>query len=773
MEKYIIFENSVYNKKTEKKVYAYMLRRQLSLIKFLPFYILCNILRFFGIFNRKKYMEKRWSFLSSVNGLNIKLKDFFAKNKKKFFLPDSGLTVLSDAPAEVMSAFGLILGTKTLANEYDAAAKKFTDYKKAEDMIPDGEEYAAVGTALSPIMKKASQKTFVYSKIMFTTKVRCLAFAILHRVATYAFVLASAVVVGLASLYWASAAYVYSSDLFVSYFEMPLILVLNIAPVIVLFLFTYFLFNSAAASVFTSSFIVLLLTWVNHYKLMFRDDPFLVSDFETVMEAQNMTGHYEIVLGKKMILVIILAIAVTIFAAILLRCRAARSQVRLAAVIAIAVLSVWGVKNIYFSNTVYSRTFNPVIWSMWSSTQNFQGRGFIYPFIYSAKTAVEKAPDGYNKKEAESILSAYESEDIPEDRRVNVIGVMLEAFSDFGRFDCIEFTKDPYAKFRDICGESYSGSLVTDIFAGGTVRTERTFITGFNDLSAYRKPTNSYAWYFRDQGYTVEGGHPSYDWFYNRQNINPNLGFQNYYFDDDTYMALNGGYRTAPNSVLFPQITELFDDAMERGEDYFNFSVTYEGHGPYAEFQKFDEEYMPQNDFSDESYTLLNNYFLIVESVSESVSDMVETFRESDEPVVVVMFGDHMPWMGNNNSVYTELGINLDISTDEGFLNYYETPYFIWANDAAKEALDCDFTGDGPTVGSYFLMNELFDLAGYGGNDYLKFTSDIHKQFNVIHSTGICIDADGNICRELTEEQSETVKTYNNVQYYYCHNFAY
>lgn len=39
------------------------------------------------------------------------------------------------------------------------------------------------------------------------------------------------------------------------------------------------------------------------------------------------------------------------------------------------------------------------------------------------------------------------------------------------------------------------------------------------------------------------------------------------------------------------------------------------------------------------------------------------------------------------------MGINIDQSTLEGLLNYYTTPYVIWANDAAKAKLGVDFHG--------------------------------------------------------------------------------
>ena len=41
------------------------------------------------------------------------------------------------------------------------------------------------------------------------------------------------------------------------------------------------------------------------------------------------------------------------------------------------------------------------------------------------------------------------------------------------------------------------------------------------------------------------------------------------------------------------------------------------------------------------------------------------------------------------------LGIDLDVSTLEGFYNYYATPYIMYANDAAKQITGNQFVGEG------------------------------------------------------------------------------
>ena len=68
---------------------------------------------------------------------------------------------------------------------------------------------------------------------------------------------------------------------------------------------------------------------------------------------------------------------------------------------------------------------------------------------------------------------------------------------------------------------------------------------------------------------------------------------------------------------------------------------------------------------------------------------LVDYFSASDEPVVLVFWGDHLPYLGDNQLGYAELGSEVALAGGpDGPLCSYETPYVIWANDAAAETLD-------------------------------------------------------------------------------------
>ena len=141
--------------------------------------------------------------------------------------------------------------------------------------------------------------------------------------------------------------------------------------------------------------------------------------------------------------------------------------------------------------------------------------------------------------------------------------------------------------------------------------------------------------------------------------------------------------------------------------------------------------------------------------------------------MVIVVFGDHNPWLGDGNSVYEAIGLDLDFSTPEGFYNYYSTRYLIWANDAAKEALGNDFVGEGPTVSPTFLMDVVFDACGWEGPAYMQATRPVMEQVPVMNTpTGLYME-DGAVTGTLTPEGQALVTDFDMLQYYYRKNFIY
>lgn len=569
------------------------------------------------------------------------------------------------------------------------------------------------------------------------------------------------------SLYFATDKY--GIEMFQSYFENGYIVFLNTLPVFFSIMFVFLICNELWIGISITSILVIVLSLINYFKLLFRDDPLLVEDLTLFSEMKNMTGRYKIHINRDMILWI-LGMAVVIFVVWKLRKIIKiemQIRTRIISVIMIVLCGISCMNQFILNDEYYQKTENIALINRWGGTQQFISRGFIYPFLYSSKDVGMKKPDGYNKKEIENSLKDIKEDDIPEDKKVNIIAIMMEAYGDFSVYPQIEFDSqnDPYAAFNRIKEISYHGNLLTDIFAAGTVRTERRFITGADAHPSLRKNTYSYARYFTEQGYRVEGSHPAYSWFYNRINVDEHLGFEKYDFYESRYSDLANG-EIAGDSILFPELYKDLKSSIDDGLPYFNFSVTYQNHGPYSTEQLYDTSYViKQEDYTDDEYNILNNYLSGIKNTGEELEKLIEEIESLDEPCVLVAFGDHKPWLGEGNSVYEMLGIDLDVSTLEGFYNYYATPYIMYANDAAKQITGNQFVGEGTDIAPNYLMNELFEQLGYEGPAFMKITNSVRETITA-HSGEIFVE-NGEVVDELSDKDQQIWNQYKKYEYYF------
>lgn len=559
----------------------------------------------------------------------------------------------------------------------------------------------------------------------------------------------------------------YGRAMFLTYLRVPLIPVLNILPVILFTVLMYFIFNRAWAAFTASAAVWVTITLINYFKLSLRNDPLLFSDVGYAAEGGEMAlDKYGITLDAKLMIAVGLCVFAAVLARLIVRGTIRSGRVRIIGAAACAALALGLYEPLYVDGGVYSGLTNNAIVSPWSATGQYISRGFVYSFLHSIEQAKRTPPDGYSEQEARQIMAGYEYTDMPEDKKVNIVAVMLEAYNDFSKFGVPELYDSVYGPLHELEEKSYSGELITNIFAGNTVDTEWCFLTGFDRAKDFRRDTNSYVHYLKEQGYYAEGGHPCYDWFYNRLNVNRYLGFDNYWFYENKYGAIDGSI--VGDDILFPDIRSMLDDHLASSDEpYFSFSVTYQNHGPYdSENYWFTGDYVVDNGYTQQEMNIMQNYFAGVANTSKNVAELAEHIAGLDEPVVFIVFGDHNPWMGNNNSVYNMLGVNFDFKTTEGFCNYYCTPYLIFANDAAKQSLGFDFVGDGPRISPCFLMNLFFRLSGLEGNEYMKLANDMMDASPLVHIYELFLK-DGNVTDVPDNVQAEMFRRFRIGQYYW------
>ena len=574
--------------------------------------------------------------------------------------------------------------------------------------------------------------------------------------------------VGIAGLRITALSYPEAAGLFAFYFSDARILVLNVLPAILLTLLGYFVFLRAWAGVLVSAVPTLLLAIGNYFKLRLRDEPVVFSDISLLRTVGGIVGKYDIAPTMEMVMAFALIFCLCCLGILFIPHRGMKRQMRLlGAELCLLCVSLLLVAS--FSDEIYTSSTVPEGINTKFYAQDYVAHGSFYPFLHSAKPTNRSTLTG--AMTPQETYESYQDADIPAEQKVQVMGIMCEAFADFSGVPAFaenETIQNIYAPLHELEERAISGNLLTNIFGGGTVDSEWCVLTGYSAYGAFKKDTESYVRYFADQGFDTIYQHPGHEWFYERKDVNRYLGFSHCDFSENCF-AEQVDVDTAmfhSDDILIDHLLEQVGGRTQDDAPLFSFSVTIQNHGPYNSEIAAEPNYLGyEPDWSRTTYNILSNYFY---GINETIGQMVrltDGLEESEDPVVLFVFGDHKPWLGDNKSSYLELGIDMDFTETDGFYNTFATPYFIWANSAAKEVLGNEFVGDGGDFSPCFLMTKVFDECGWEGPGFMQFGREMRAVTPVLSQRGLFMK-DGEVCAELSEEDAAVFQNYLSVQYW-------
>lgn len=572
----------------------------------------------------------------------------------------------------------------------------------------------------------------------------------------------------------------------------PLILFLNWLPIALLTAAFAFAFRNVFFSSALVGLIAGVMSLINRVKLTIRGEPFVPRDISLIKEAADAAGSYDMTLPWFQIGCLVVMTAVFIVLGVLLPLKKSEDAPKkrgalvrvMGFVLCLAVL-VGAVGLVYSSTDLYNSFETTEPYNL-SSVNN--ELGFVYYFCYHFSTYKIEKPEGFDRDEAASWETGYES--APDAADVNVVFVMNEAFSDILNEDVFVFPEgeNPMEVYNTLAeGENaWAGHIVVPYFAGGTADTEFDVASGMQtnllnpaapSLTAFRtvnRDLDSIFRIFGADGYTSCFMHPGQSWFYNRENVYDWFGADESFFVEDFDAEYKGSWVT-DESVLRELISRFEEKSAGGGLD-FTYAVTIQNHMSYTA-EKYGDYVCPEvettAELSPEIQTAVNVYAEGIRDANAMLEDLTEFYSEQSEPVLLVFFGDHLPYLGDNRQGYAELGLPAaSVTGGEDPFAAYTAPVLFWCNDAAAEALDfanaieaLDLPADG-RISACYLGAVVLELTGRGEvSPWFAFLNEMRRELPVLHN-GYYESADGEITTEPTAEEAALVSRMRCWAYY-------
>lgn len=565
----------------------------------------------------------------------------------------------------------------------------------------------------------------------------------------------------------------------------PLLIVLNAMPIGLLLLAFTCLFRNVFFGAALVNFGVCALSIANRVKIEVRDEPVFPRDFGLLKEVGSAMGTYDIQFPVKVIAVVVLATLALAALGVFIGCKPVSlaafraGSVRLKSwvcrllgaaaslgVLAALILTVYASDDLYNSFRVSNAYYIPSV---------FNELGFPYCFCRQFTTYPIDKPEGFNKAEA----AAWETGDqsgLGQD--VHVVMVMNEAFSDITDSDVFTYSgdDDPLPNLHALRGDPHavSGHVVVPGFAGGTANTEFDVLTGMQTNALSATATSSFRVVNRDldslfrvfggDGYHTSFFHPGDDWFYNRENVYRWFGAEETVFASQMEELEYKG-RWVTDDYMAGLIEREFKETAAAGKLLFHYTTTIQNHMSYTA-DKYGEGYdFPAVEtsaaLSDQVRTMLEVYIEGARDADAMLGRLRDYFAGQNEPVVLVFWGDHLPYLGDAMLGYAELGLEVAVKENERQdpLCSYETPYVIWANDAAADILDwekaveaLDLPENG-TLSASFLGAAVLELTGRGQESaWFAYLNELRRQTPVVQKN-VYMLMDGTYIQERDLDQ--------------------
>lgn len=323
--------------------------------------------------------------------------------------------------------------------------------------------------------------------------------------------------------------------------------------------------------------------------------------------------------------------------------------------------------------------------------QGYTDYGFVYSFSSTVVDRGMSKPDAYTKEAIDDIEKTVESEKetttVDGTTGPNIICVLLESFCDPDEINFLNVNEDPIPTFHELESNYSTGYLTVPVVGAGTANTEfevlsglsmQYFGTGEYPYKTILKQTDceSIASDLSSIGYSTHVVHNNGGNFYSRTNAFSQFGFDTFTSKElmnITEYTPNGSWPT--DDILVNEAIKTLDSTTDQSD--FTYIITVGTHGDYPTEQVIENPTYTVSGVEDEGKANAWTYYVNqLHECDNFISSLISKLEQRDEDTIVVMFGDHLPTMGLEDS---------DMKSGD----IYKTKYITW-NNMGLEKQDAD-----------------------------------------------------------------------------------
>ncbi len=449
--------------------------------------------------------------------------------------------------------------------------------------------------------------------------------------------------------------------------------------------FVYLFKRRAFARVIISGFWV-ILGIINGCVLSNRVTPFGYTDLKCIPEllAMNNTSYFT----AEQATIVVVGLSAFILFCVALFIKGPQYEGKrhfIAMPVAICALLFIGIP----ITTTAAQSTNVVASYFSNIAQGYENYGFVYSFSSSVVDRGMSKPDDYTSDKVDEIEAKVdkESEKTAEDRKPNIICVLLESFCDPDEIKFLKVNEDPIPTFHNLEQNYSSGYCTVPVVGAGTANTEFEVLTGMSmqyfGTGEYpyktilkKTDTESIASALKPVGYSTHVVHNNGGNFYSRANAFSQMGFDSFTSKElmniTEYTPLGSW---ASDDILVDETIKALDSTPDQSD--FAYTITVSTHGDYPTEPVIENPTYTVSGVDDEAKANQWTYYVNqLNAADRFISGLINKLQERDEDTIVVMFGDHLPTMGLEDS---------DMKSGD----IYKTKYITW-NNMGLEKKDAD-----------------------------------------------------------------------------------